>query len=1396
MNHILNIECADGEKLPYDGFIEIEISASGLPTSQKQLCLALIVPASNYNTRVPLLLGTNVLSQFLDLYTKSYGNKLLQTAGLHTPWYLCFRSMLHRDKELKRRDHVLGIVKSAENKNITLLPNTTKTIAGFVDKGLNYPTTCALLQPTLNSVITDDLDLCPSLITYQGTGKGFIDVTISNCSTRTVTIPPKSIVCEIQPVKIEDEVKVPNPTQRSQHETNILNDVKISSDSLSQEKQTELENLLLKYKDVFSQGDTDIGHYQGIQHKIELTDETPIKQRFRRIPPAMYEEVREHLKQLAACGVIRPSHSPWSSPVVLARRKDGKIRMCVDYRALNNKTIKDSYALPRIDEVLDSLAGAKYFSVVDMKSGYYQVEIAEPHKSRTAFTVGPLGFWEHNRLPFGLSNAPATYQRIMENCFGELHLKICFIYLDDLIIFSDTFEEHLERLELILLRLRECGLKLSAKKCSFLQQKVKYIGHIVSSDGIETDPDKIDKIVNWPTPKSAEDIRQFLGFCGYYRRFCKNFSQIARPLSELMPKPEKCRKRKRKNSNSSDLSSNFKWGPEQQRAFEKLKHMLSSPPVLAYPNYNEPFELHTDASQQGLGAVLYQTQEGQKRVVSYASRALNKSERHYPAHKLEYLALKWAICDKFYEYLYGRKFTVVTDNNPLTYVLTTAKLDACGHRWLASLSSFDFNIVYRPGKSNVDADTLSRYPGLETCPDDTCELNNDSIQAICNGVHCQPYIETLTMSETVLPSDDIVGQDLSQYSQSEIRKAQRDDPHLKFWLNAVWNRQKPKLEKFSNSPYHVAMLRSFDKLKICRGILYREVVINEETRLQLILPNNFIHQVLTSLHNDVGHPGRDRTLSLLRDRFYWPCMSSDVEDWIKNCGRCVRFKTIITAKAPLVNIQTSEPLELVCLDYLTLDMAKSGIQYVLIITDHFTRYAQAIPTRNMSAKTTADAFLNNFVKHYGLPKRIHSDQGANFESKLIKEVLSVTNISKSRTTPYHPMGNGMCERFNRTLIDMLGTLESEKKSDWTAHISTLVYAYNSTRHDSTGHSPFYLMFGRDARLPIDITFGLNENQQKQSLSKYAKDLGARFKQAHEKAQEVIKKSQENQKKNYDTRIRGASIQVGDRVLVKNMAFDGRHKLYDKWSEEIYIVTNHINNDIPVFEIKPENGQGKKRVLHRNMLLPIGTLDENQEQSDIPKVKPKPLPRKKKPSQITETTEVKRYDVRDVSDDEEYVYIPSNMSDFRNSDMVNEAGTVSQHPSDDLGSVVETQNADHGGDAHNLGGAENDSGSGDVEQNAETGVDTPVQDDIQHNVETNTEENTPDTNVSDETVALRRSTRPSRKPNWMQSNEYVMSQTVSEWEKKVNVLMALTDRVTSETISLKIYDAILSVILNK
>lgn len=294
----------------------------------------------------------------------------------------------------------------------------------------------------------------------------------------------------------------------------------------------------------------------------------------------------------------------------------------------------------------------------------------------------------------------------MEDILSDYNLKICHIYLDDVIVFSRTYEEHMDRLRKVFQRISEAGLKLATKKCNFFQGKVVYVGHTVFSDGIEPDPEKTQAIRDWPTPRTPEDVRRFLGFAGYYRKFVKNFSRIASPLSELMPTPH----RKQRKGKKPTSKKTWVWGPEQNNAFEQLRTALSPPPILGYADYGRPFELHTDAPVQGLGAILYQTQEGQKKVIAYASRSLGKAEKNYPAHKMEFLALKWAVTDKFQEYLYGTQFIVETDNNPLTYVLSSAKLDAMGHRWLAALAAFDFTIKYKPGAHNIDSDTLSRLP--------------------------------------------------------------------------------------------------------------------------------------------------------------------------------------------------------------------------------------------------------------------------------------------------------------------------------------------------------------------------------------------------------------------------------------------------------------------------------------------------------------------------------------------------------------------------------------------------------------------------------------------------------------------------------------------------------------
>ena len=330
--------------------------------------------------------------------------------------------------------------------------------------------------------------------------------------------------------------------------------------------------------------------------------------------------------------------------------------------------IKDAQTLPRIEESLDSLCGAVIFTSLDLKSGYWQVELDEDSIPYTAFTIGPLGFYECLQMPFGLTNVPATFQRLMENCLGDLHLNWCIIYLDDIIIYLKTPEEHVKRLEAVFKKLSKAGLKLKPSKCEFFKSEITYLGHIVSNERIATDPKKIKVIQLWPRPETVTQVRKFTGLTNYYRKFIHNYAKVAKPLHQLVS-----------GENAKLKCTSVTWMVECEESFKKLKVLCSDTPVLAYPNYTEKFKLYTDASESGLRAVLTQMQnDGKERPIAYASRTLSKSERNYDAHKLEFLALKWSVTDHFHEYVYGGTFDVYTDNNPLTYILTTAKLDAIG----------------------------------------------------------------------------------------------------------------------------------------------------------------------------------------------------------------------------------------------------------------------------------------------------------------------------------------------------------------------------------------------------------------------------------------------------------------------------------------------------------------------------------------------------------------------------------------------------------------------------------------------------------------------------------------------------------------------------------------------
>ena len=1173
----LSVLSASGNKLPYIGFIGIDVSVPGL---NNMVCstLALVVSDTSYNKQVPCIIGTNAIR----LYKNSCTSE-----NIPSEWEMAFDGI--SDESIP--------VRTTNNYSIRVGPGEVKTLHGLVRNTKDMHTA---VTEHIDSSLSADLTICPRVVSLKTSSAAVrVPVRVCNLSARVIEIPPKSLLCSLNSVNVVDSW-TPDSSQKQDQKssTTSLEDlgIKINSENLTEDQILRAKQVLGNWSSIFSTGPTDLGRTDTVKHKINLTDDMPFKDTYRRIPPGLYEEVRQHLKEMIEADAIRPSESPYSSNVVLVRKKDGSLRFCIDFRKLNNRTVKDAYSLPRVNDTIDTLIGSKYFSKLDLRSGYWQVEIDEADKYKTAFTVGNIGFFECNRMAFGLTNAPATFQRLMECCMGEMNLKECLIFLDDILIFSDTFEEHISRLEAVFSRLKQHGLKLKPSKCEFFKSSVRYLGHVVSENGVETDPDKIEALSSWPEPTDVKQLRSFLGFTGYYRRFIKDYARIVKPLNDLLVghPTHTSDKQKKKNKKKKKGIAPWQWGPTQQSAFNTIKEKLSSPPVLSYADFSKPFVVHTDASLDGLGAVLYQEQNGMERVIAYASRGLRNSEKHYPAHKLEFLALKWAITEKFHDYLYGNNFTVCTDNNPLTYVLTSAKLDATGHRWLASLGTYNFSLKYKTGKTNGDADGLSRRP------QEVVELFPEAVNSICSAYTVNrdscPYIETMLVSSCgQIPvtlsseSDDIP--ESSELRDIDWSREQLADPNVARVKHLVESGFCPEYSDLkTESPVVLKYLRERKKLSLVDGVLYRNTTVDGQSTRQLVLPSHYRDKVLEHLHDDMGHQGRDRTLSLVRQRFYWPGLDSDVENKVKNCVRCIQRKTLPKPSAELVNISTTQPMELVCIDFLSLEKSKGGQEHILVITDHFTRYAQAFPTRNQLAKTTARVLFDQFIVHYGFPARIHSDQGRNFESAVIKELCSIAGVQKSRTTPYHPMGNGMVERFNQTLLNMLGTLQDCQKQDWKSYVAPLVHAYNSTKHDSTGYSPFFLMFGRHPRLAVDARLGLSSPDEPiSSRAHYATKLKKRLDFAYKAAARESDKTGQKNKSHYDLGVRNSILDTGDRVLIRKVGLRGKHKLADRWDKDSYIVLDKPDSNIPVYKVQKEFGEGSVKTLHRNMLLPFSAI---------------------------------------------------------------------------------------------------------------------------------------------------------------------------------------------------------------
>ena len=953
-----------------------------------------------------------------------------------------------------------------------------------------------------------------ALVTSTPTGQGgYVPILIVNPLPTDVTIYEGTRVAKASPVEsmmVAPVGEVPSrwsptvPQVSSQKNIMLQKMVERSTSDLTADEKEELYRLLLEYADVFAESSVELGRTSLIKHSIDTGNEHPIRQPCRRVPPARREQCRDLIKDMLQKNIIQPSSSPWASPVVLVGKKDGSLRFCVDYRKLNAITRKDAYPLPRVDDSLEALSGSRWFSTLDLLSGYWQVEIDEKDRPKTAFTTGD-GLFEFRVMPFGLCNAPAVFQRLMDLVLSGIRWEHCLVYIDDIIIMGKTFKDHLQNLRIVLERLRSAGLRLKPEKCSLFRDQVVFLGHVITRHGIGTDPDKTVTVKNWIVPTSTREVQRFLGLVGYYRRYIQDFSMIAKPLYRL-----------------TERGRAFEWTNECDAAFQELKKRLISAPVLVFPNFNKPFLLDTDGSETGVGAVLSQlSDDGQECVVAYGSRTLSKAERKYNVTRKELLAVVTFV-KHFRPYLLGRHFVLRTDHSALQWIYSMKEPEGQLARWLEQLQEYDFEVVHRKGRNHLNADALSRVQG-----------------------------PTQKDSAGVFAVTPVAG---------NLQLLQQRDENIAPIIQAISSGKTLTSKDAEGKPREFnQFIQQWDQLVVENGILYRRYESSDgNTYLQAVAPREIREEIVQQLHAGAfgAHLGENKTLSRLKERFYWPGHSDDVIKWCKTCATCAARKNPSRrGRAPLQNVAAGYPMQIVAVDIVgPISPSTTGNTYILVASDYFTKWVEAYAIPNQEAVTVATKLVDEFFCRFSVPEQLHSDQGRQFESGVIQEVCRLLGIYKSRTTPYHPQSDGLVERFNRTLISMLATTVHNNPTDWELNLKKVCMAYNTSVHSSTGFSPFYLMFGRQAKLPIDIVYG-SAPTEPELHHQYAKKLKQSLERAYSMARKHVGTAVERAKEAYNRKVHGASFEVGDLVWLNNPVVPRgvARKLHCPWSGPFKVV---------------------------------------------------------------------------------------------------------------------------------------------------------------------------------------------------------------------------------------------------
>jgi hypothetical protein len=861
-----------------------------------------------------------------------------------------------------------------------------------------------------------------------------------------------------------------------------------------------LQQLLREFQDVLPpELPKELPPKRGVEHAIDLEPGSqPAAKAPYRLSEKENEEMRKQIEELLEKGLIEPSKSPFAAPVLFVRKANGSLRMCVDYRMLNSKTIKNKYPLPRIDDLLDRLGKAEVFTKIDLRSGYWQVRIEEHDIPKTAFCTR-FGLYQFKVLPFGLCNAPATFMRLMHDVLRKYLDKFVVIYLDDILIYSRNEDEHLEHLRLVLQELRESKLYANPEKCSWMKESVEFLGHVVEKGGrVGMMPAKTEAVRAVLPPTSTTELRSFLGLANFYRRFIKDYAKIASPLTDLL------------KQNNNEKSKMLPWPPDsqEQEAFEKLKKALCSHPVLYLPDFSKHFILETDASINTVGGVLSQEFDDGRHPVSFFSLKLHGAELNYDTRKKEALAIVKAL-QVWEPYLKSKKFIAYTDHAPLEYFDSQRTMSGQWARWAALRAEFDFEIKYKPGEKNVVADALTRMrigdTGEKERPEGDERRKGESLAPLAVSV---PVMEEEIMEK--------------------IREGYEKEEGLE---KVIAHMKDPE-----NNPVPPEFTHKLPKLSLHDDLLFFTDVLG---RSRLYVPDD--KKVKESLLNEAhdvpttGHLGVDKTLEKLQRYYYWPKMVKLVRRYLESCDVCQRTKPLSQPPAGLL-----QPLPVprgrwvdLSMDFITeLPETPRGYTALLVFVDRLTKRAHFIPTTtSVSAEETAELFFKEVYRLHGLPLSIVSDRDPRFTSAFWKHLFKLLKTKLNMSSAYHPESDGQTERTNRTLQQMLRAFTSARQEDWDEHLYHVEYAYNDSIHPATGLTPFYLDLGYHPRAPGDLlSRPLDPND---GASRVGEEFRSRMESLLVRATDGIVEAQERTARIADKRRRNVEYKEGEKVLLSS-----------------------------------------------------------------------------------------------------------------------------------------------------------------------------------------------------------------------------------------------------------------------